>query len=135
MNHLENNLKINLEVLKNVFHEPELRYIQLLWAMHIVNHDDRFYELSSETLKKVKAYEGGAFESDIDLKRAFLEAFELPEGTEVDPLCLLSLLIDDITTHDTIRNIQNSIYMWAIQNKVKICDKVKEIFLTDKVHE
>lgn len=135
MNHLESNLKINLEVLKNVFHEPELRYIQLLWAMHIVDHEDRFYETSTNTLNKVKTYEKGAFESPVDLKRAFCEAFEIPENTEVDSLCLLSLFMDDKTTCDTIRNIQNSIYMLAIQNKVKICEKVKSVFLTEKHEE
>ena len=135
MNHLENNLKINLEVLKNVLHEPELRYIQLLWAMHIVNDEDRFYELPSETLKKVKTYESGMFESDIDLKKAFCEVFGLSEDTEVDSLHLLLLLIDDNATGNTIRNIRNSIYMLAIQNKVKICEKVKEVFLTEELKE
>ena len=33
---------------------PEIRFVQALWCLGIVNNEDRFYERSEETLKKLK---------------------------------------------------------------------------------
>ena len=48
----------NLEILKRLdtfLHEnPEMRFIQALWALNIVDNSDRFYEESSYTLKKMR---------------------------------------------------------------------------------
>ena len=33
---------------------PELRFIQALWAIGIVDREDRFYEPSEVTLEKIK---------------------------------------------------------------------------------
>ena len=47
------NIKLAYKVLDYVLDHPELRFIQALWAMNIVNGSDRFYEPSPETLEKV----------------------------------------------------------------------------------
>lgn len=39
------------EFLKN---HPEMRFIQALWALGIVNNEDRFYEEPEVTLNKIK---------------------------------------------------------------------------------
>ena len=36
---------------------PELRFIQALWALIIVDREDRFYEEPSVTLEKIKKAE------------------------------------------------------------------------------
>ena len=52
----ETNLKI-YEILGDfILTYPELRFIQLLWIMGIVNKEDRFYEPSEVTLEKVRKY-------------------------------------------------------------------------------
>lgn len=52
----ETNLKI-YEILGDfILTYPELRFIQLLWCMGIVNKEDRFYEPSEVTLEKVRKY-------------------------------------------------------------------------------
>ena len=54
MNRYKNNLEI-LKRLDTFLHEyPEMRFIQALWALNIVDNSDRFYEESSDTLKKMR---------------------------------------------------------------------------------
>ena len=53
MNRYKNNLEI-LKRLDTFLHKyPEMRFIQALWALNIVDNSDRFYEESSYTLKKM----------------------------------------------------------------------------------
>ncbi len=48
----------NIECLKELTDfikvHPELRFIQALWALNIVDNEDRFYEESSVTLEKIR---------------------------------------------------------------------------------
>ena len=54
------NLQIIQEILSMVLDEPDLRFIQILWALGLVDRDenmnikDRFYEEPEETLKRIK---------------------------------------------------------------------------------
>lgn len=41
-------------LLKFITNNPEMRFIQVLWALGIVDNSDRFYEESNTTLEKVK---------------------------------------------------------------------------------
>ena len=53
MNRYKNNLEI-LKRLDTFLHKyQEMRFIQALWALNIVDNSDRFYEESSYTLKKM----------------------------------------------------------------------------------
>lgn len=54
MNRIEANLKL-LEILKEILcKNPQLRFIQALWALSIIDKvKDRFYEESSDTLKRI----------------------------------------------------------------------------------
>ena len=59
MNRIEANIKL-LEILKETLcKNPELRFIQALWALKIIDSEDnreivdRFYEEPSETLKRI----------------------------------------------------------------------------------
>lgn len=59
MNRIEANIKL-LEILKETLcKNPDLRFIQALWGLKIIDYDnngdiiDRFYEESSETLKRI----------------------------------------------------------------------------------
>ena len=53
MNRYKNNLEI-LKRLDTFLHEySEMRFIQALWTLNIVDNSDRFYEESSYTLKKM----------------------------------------------------------------------------------
>lgn len=48
------NLRIAYKLLDVLLEEPELRFIQALWAVGIIRDDkDRFYEPSRETLDRV----------------------------------------------------------------------------------
>ena len=53
-----NRQKYNLEILEEVKNflekHPDMRFIQALWALNIVDKEDRFYEESDITLEKVK---------------------------------------------------------------------------------
>lgn len=53
-----NRKKYNLEILEEVNHfliqNPDMRFIQALWALNIVDEEDRFYEEPEITLAKVK---------------------------------------------------------------------------------
>lgn len=52
----ETNLKI-YEILGDfLLTYPELRFVQALWCLGIVNKEDRFYEPSEVTLEKVRKY-------------------------------------------------------------------------------
>ena len=53
-NRLLDNLKILSEVLKLVLKCPDLRFIQVLWALGIVDSEDRFYEEPCVTLARIK---------------------------------------------------------------------------------
>ena len=50
--------KYNLEILEKVKNfltqHPDMRFIQALWALNIIDKEDRFYEESEITLTKVK---------------------------------------------------------------------------------
>lgn len=49
----ENNLKI-LKKLESCLNEfPDIRFIQALWSLHIVDGLDRFYEEPSITIKRM----------------------------------------------------------------------------------
>lgn len=54
------NLQIIQEILSMVLDEPDLRFIQILWALGLTDRDenmnikDRFYEEPEETLKRIK---------------------------------------------------------------------------------
>ena len=50
------NLEIACELLDYLLENPELRFIQALWALGIVDGEDLFYEPSARTLEKVKAW-------------------------------------------------------------------------------
>lgn len=41
-------------LLKFITNNPEMRFIQVLWALGVVDNSDRFYEESNTTLEKVK---------------------------------------------------------------------------------
>ena len=49
------NIKIVQEIFDKVIENPELRFIQLLWSIGIIDYEDRFYEKSAVTLEKVVA--------------------------------------------------------------------------------
>lgn len=51
--HLETNMMILHALEKAVQANPDLRFIQLLWAVNVVNTEDRFYEESEVTLDKI----------------------------------------------------------------------------------
>lgn len=57
----ENRAKYNKECLehltKYIEAHPELRFIQALWALNIVDREDRFHEEPSVTLEKIKKVE------------------------------------------------------------------------------
>lgn len=53
-NRLLNNLKILSKVLRLVLKCPDLRFIQILWALGIVDSEDRFYEEPNITLKRME---------------------------------------------------------------------------------
>ena len=48
------NLEIAYELLDYLLENPELRFIQALWALGIVNGADRFHEPSKKTLETLK---------------------------------------------------------------------------------
>ena len=48
------NLEIAYELLDYLLENPELRFIQALWALGIVNGSDRFHEPSKKTLETLK---------------------------------------------------------------------------------
>lgn len=57
MNRLESNKKI-LSILKEKVEEyPDLRFIQLLMNLDVIDHEDRFYEESNITLKRLEKNE------------------------------------------------------------------------------
>ena len=49
------NILIALELLNFLLDNPDLRFIQALWVLGIVDGTDRFYETSKETLKEVQS--------------------------------------------------------------------------------
>lgn len=53
-NRLEENLNIHELVGDYLLMHPEMRYIQALWALGIVDSHDRFYEEPSTTLDRMK---------------------------------------------------------------------------------
>ena len=48
------NLDVAYELLDYLLENPELRFIQALWALGIVNGADRFHEPSKKTLETLK---------------------------------------------------------------------------------
>lgn len=54
MDNCNQNYKIINYLLNYIADNPEVRFIQVLWALGIVDNSDRFYEESSTTLEKVK---------------------------------------------------------------------------------
>ena len=48
------NLLIAFELLDYLLDNPDLRFVQALWALGIVDDKDLFYEPSKKTLDKVK---------------------------------------------------------------------------------
>ena len=55
MNHLNENIEIIGHIIDEVMEHPELRFIQILWALDIVDSTDRFHELPTITLNKIKS--------------------------------------------------------------------------------
>lgn len=53
-NRFVNNMCILTELTEYLGKHSDLRFIQALWNLGIVNNEDRFYEESHVTLKKVK---------------------------------------------------------------------------------
>lgn len=53
MTRQEYNRKILEKISKEVENNPDFRFIQLLWKMNIVNHEDKFYEESKETYSNI----------------------------------------------------------------------------------
>ena len=58
----EYNLKIIQKIFALIMEEPDLRFIQALWALGIIDRDeestfilDRFYEEPEDTLKKIES--------------------------------------------------------------------------------
>ena len=58
----ENNLKIFQKLFTLIMDEPDLRFMQALWALKIIDRNDdsleikdRFYEESEETLKRMES--------------------------------------------------------------------------------
>jgi hypothetical protein len=49
------NLFIAFELLDYLIENPDLRFIQALWALGIADGSDLFYEPSEKTLEKVRA--------------------------------------------------------------------------------
>lgn len=49
------NIHIAYELLDYLLDNPELRFIQALWALGIEDGTDRFYESSKKTLEEVRA--------------------------------------------------------------------------------
>ncbi len=47
------NILITLELLDFLLDNPDLRFVQALWALGIVDDNDSFYESSKRTLDKV----------------------------------------------------------------------------------
>lgn len=56
MNRYENNKKILTKMAEFIEKCPDMRFIQILWALGIVNSEDRFYEESEKTAEIVKEY-------------------------------------------------------------------------------
>jgi hypothetical protein len=50
----ECNILIALELLDYLMDNPELRFVQALWALGIDDGSDLFFETSMKTLKKVR---------------------------------------------------------------------------------
>lgn len=48
------NLLLTYELLDFILENPELRFIQALWALGIADGTDLFYEPSKKTLEKVR---------------------------------------------------------------------------------
>lgn len=49
------NILIIYELLDYIIDNPDLRFIQALWALGIADGNDLFYEPSKKTLEKVRA--------------------------------------------------------------------------------
>jgi hypothetical protein len=49
------NILITYELLDYIIDNPDLRFIQALWALGIADGNDLFYEPSKKTLDKVRA--------------------------------------------------------------------------------
>ena len=49
------NILITYELLDYIIDNPDLRFIQALWAFGIADGNDLFYEPSKKTLEKVRA--------------------------------------------------------------------------------
>ena len=60
MSRQQNNLEILKILNKVILQNPDMRFVQLLWALNIINIDnngfieDRFYEESDKTLEFIK---------------------------------------------------------------------------------
>ena len=48
------NIQVAYELLDYILDNPDLRFIQALWALGIEDGSDRFYETSEQTLDKVR---------------------------------------------------------------------------------
>lgn len=56
MTRYDENKKIVSKISEFIERCPDMRFIQLLWALGIVNSEDRFYEESEITYKIVEKY-------------------------------------------------------------------------------
>ena len=48
-------MRLVREVFDKVIEHPELRFIQILWNLKIVDNEDRFYEESVDTYKRLSS--------------------------------------------------------------------------------
>lgn len=53
MSRLDNNRRILTILSEYIEKHPDLRFIQILWALNVVDHSDRFYEEPETTLEKI----------------------------------------------------------------------------------
>ncbi len=49
-----NNVLILSQIIDYIDKNPDVRFIQTLWNLGIIDNNDRFYEESSDTLNKMK---------------------------------------------------------------------------------
>jgi hypothetical protein len=51
---LNKNLELLHKITDFISNHPNYRFIQALWAMGIIDKEDRFYEESDQTLKRIE---------------------------------------------------------------------------------
>ena len=82
--HYIHNVLIVHELLDFIREHPELRFVQALWALQIVDNADRFYEPSEVTLRRLLHYKEGETERSLNAKLQETSK-EDEEATEEEP--------------------------------------------------